>query len=94
MLKIERVSDYDHAAVRIDDTGVGFDTMTLAGVGVPLEADGNARIHAAAAALFVKARAQRFNITGFYRHTRPMEAMLELGEVTVNGTRARVGTKE
>ena len=94
MLKIERVGDYDHAAIGIDDTSVGFDAMALAGVRVPLEADRNARIHAPTAALFVKARAKRFNIAGFYRHTCPMKAMLELREATVNGTHARVGTKE
>jgi len=94
MLKIERVGDHDHTAVGIDDAGVRFDALTLTCIRVPLEADGDARIHAAAAALFVKARAQRFNIASSYRHARPIEAMLELGEVTVNGTHAGVGTKE
>ncbi len=94
MLKIKRVGDYDHAAIGIYDTGVRFNVMALTCVRIPLKADRNTRIHAAAAALFVKARAQRFNIASFYRHARPMEAMLELGEVTVNGTHAGVGTKE
>lgn len=86
MLKIQRIGDHDHAAIRIDDTSVGLDAITFAAAPIPLQADGNARIHTAAAAVLVKARAQRFNVAGFYRHTRPMEAMLKLGEVTVNGT--------
>lgn len=93
MFKIERMGDHNHAAIGINDTRVRFDALTLTSVRIPLEGNGNARIHTAAATLFVKARAERFVVANFYRHAGPIEAMLELGKVRVNGTRTRVATK-
>ncbi len=51
MLEIQRLLQDDHAAVRIDDARVGLDADALAGAVIPLEAHGNARIHAATATL-------------------------------------------
>jgi len=51
VLEIQRLLENDHAAVRIDDARVGLDADALAGAIIPLEAHGNARIHAATATL-------------------------------------------
>src|SRR6202035_6099585 len=62
MIEMEVVFENDHAAVRIDDAGVGFNLDALALLRIPLQTHGHTRIHAMAAALLFVARAEMLRL--------------------------------
>src|SRR5260370_12679456 len=52
LLELEIVFENDHAAIGVDDAGMGFNLDALPITGIPLETYGHARVHAMCAALF------------------------------------------
>src|SRR5258708_36819810 len=94
LLEVERLRQYDHAPVWVDDSRMRFDTDALAGFVVPPETHGDSGVHAAATALLVGPRTDVLGFTQLYRHFRLYHAMLELRVERVNGTNPSGSAKE
>jgi hypothetical protein len=94
VLEIERLRQNQHAAVRVDDPRMPFDSDALPGLVVPLETYGYTRVHSAATTLLMVPRTKALGFTQLYRHFRLYHAMLELRVKGVNGTNTDRSTKE
>jgi len=70
VLELERLRENQHAAVRVDDPRMPFDTDALPGLVVPLEAYGYTGVHSAATPLLMVPRTNALGFTQLYRHFR------------------------
>ena len=94
VFQFERVTEHNHAAIGIDGAGNCLNRTALTRSGIPFQADGNAGIQAASAALVVVLGAYTLQFAQLKGHLSLLKVMLELERIWVNGTFSRGRLKE